>query len=152
MKIINKTLSIVLVILMVNITLIVLWQVFSRFVLNNSSSFTEELSRYHLIWISLLGAAYITGQRLNLAIDLISDKLSNKHRKVNAIVINVFVGIFAFVVMFIGGANLVKMSFELNQVSSSMPLKIGYVYMVLPLSGILIVIYTLVDIFKTNKI
>lgn len=151
MKILNKLLAIVLIVLFINITLIVLWQVVSRFILNNPSSFTEELSRYHLIWISLLGAAYITGQRLNLAIDLISEKLNERSRRLNSILINSFVGIFAFVIMFVGGVNLVKISFELNQVSASMPLKIGYVYLVLPLSGLLITIYSISDIIKPQK-
>lgn len=137
-----------LIILFVNITLIVLWQVFSRFVINRPSSFTEELSRYHLIWISLLGAAYITGQRMNLAIDLLNEKLNNRMKKIIGILIHALVAMFALVVMVIGGINLVKIGLELNQVSASMPLKIGYVYAVLPLSGLLIVYYSFVHILK----
>lgn len=149
MKILNKILEWLLIVLFSNITLIVLWQVISRFILNNPSSFTEELSRYHLIWISLLGAAYITGKGLNLAIDLISDKLSSRALRINQILINTFVGLFAFTIMFIGGVNLVRISFELNQVSASMPLKIGYVYLALPISGLLITIYSVRDIIKS---
>ncbi|MCK4758607.1 MAG: TRAP transporter small permease subunit, partial [Candidatus Aminicenantes bacterium] len=40
----------------------VLWQVFTRFVLRDPSSFTEELARYLLIWVGLLGASYAAGQ------------------------------------------------------------------------------------------
>lgn len=137
--------------MLVNITLIVLWQVFSRFVMNKPSSFTEELSRYHLIWISLLGAAYITGQRLNLAIDLMSEQLSDVWKIKLSVVTHILVALFAFVVMFIGGLNLVKLTLDLNQVSASMPLKIGYIYAVLPLSGALIVYYSVLHIRKLIK-
>ena len=41
----------------------VLWQVFTRFVIRDPSSFTEEAARYMMIWVGLLGSAY-AGVRL----------------------------------------------------------------------------------------
>jgi hypothetical protein len=53
----------------------VLWQVFTRFVIRHPSSYTEELARYLLVWVGLLGAAYASGHKLHLAIDLFSQKM-----------------------------------------------------------------------------
>ena len=52
---IDKILEWTLVVSMSLLVVDVLWQVFSRFILQNPSSFTEELARFLLIWVGLLG-------------------------------------------------------------------------------------------------
>lgn len=39
------------------------WQIFTRFVLNNASSWTEELLRYALTWLTMLGVPYAYRKR-----------------------------------------------------------------------------------------
>ena len=86
----------ILVFIMAGMTLNVLWQVFSRFILQNPSSITEELARYMLIWLGILGASYVAGQKMHLAIDLLSTKLNTKNKSYLEITIQVFVLLFAF--------------------------------------------------------
>lgn len=124
----------------------VLWQVISRFVVGHPSSFTDELAGYLLIWVGLLGAAYATGQKQHLAIDLISKKLSHKKNKRLQTFINMLIIAFAVVVLIIGGTNLVYITFHLNQISSALQIPIGYVYSVIPISGIFIIYYAMNDI------
>ena len=51
-----------LIVIMAAMTINVLWQVFTRFILQNPSSYTEELARYMLIWLGILGAScFIVG-------------------------------------------------------------------------------------------
>ncbi|HRD18591.1 MAG TPA: TRAP transporter small permease subunit, partial [Candidatus Marinimicrobia bacterium] len=69
-KILDNILKWVVVVLMAISVFNVLWQVFTRFILRNPSSYTEELARYLLIWVGLLGAAYAAGNKMHLAIDL----------------------------------------------------------------------------------
>ncbi len=121
----------------------VLWQVTSRFVIGHPSSFTDELAGYLLVWVGLLGAAYATGQKQHLAIDLISRKLTEKQNRRLSVIINSLIIVFALVVLIIGGINLVYMTFHLNQISSALQIKIGYVYLVLPISGAFIIYYAL---------
>ena len=141
-KVIDKILSWVLIILMAVITLNVLWQVFSRFVLQNPSSFTEELARYMLIWIGILGAAYVAGQKLHLAIDLLSTKLKGTSKSSLEIFIQLSIFVFSFFVMVIGGIRLVYITLELNQISAALQIPLGYVYLVLPISGVLMMFYS----------
>ena len=129
----------------------VLWQVASRFLLGHPSSFTDELAGYLLIWVGLLGAAYATGQKQHLAIDLISKKLSEVKRKRLQTFINVLIIAFALVVLIIGGSNLVYITFHLNQISSALQIPVGFVYLVLPISGIFIIYYAINDIALTWK-
>ncbi|HRS91659.1 MAG TPA: TRAP transporter small permease subunit, partial [Candidatus Marinimicrobia bacterium] len=69
-KILDNILKWVVVVLMAISVFNVLWQVFTRFILHHPSSYTEELARYLLIWVGLLGAAYAAGNKMHLAIDL----------------------------------------------------------------------------------
>ncbi|WP_316931840.1 TRAP transporter small permease [Parabacteroides distasonis] len=52
-----------------------LWQVLSRYILVSPSSVTDELAGYLLIWVGLLGAAYVSGKNEHLAIDLLLQHL-----------------------------------------------------------------------------
>lgn len=132
-----------LVLIMAAMTLNVLWQVFSRFILQNPSSYTEELARYMLIWIGLLGASYVSGQKMHLAIDLLSTKLKGKNKSMLEIVIQLFVLLFAFFVMVVGGIRLVQITLTLNQISAALQIPLGYVYTVVPISGSLMVFYSI---------
>lgn len=150
---VDKALSILLIILMAVITLNVLWQVFSRFILNNPSSFTEELARYMLIWIGLVGAGYVAGQKMHLAIDLLVTSLKGKSKSYLEIFIQAAIFLFAFVVMVIGGIRLVSITLYLNQISAALQLQLGYVYLALPVSGLIMMFYNIFFITEeVNKI
>jgi len=137
----DKVLEVTLVVIMGAMVLAVLWQVFSRFILHAPSSYTEELVRFLLIWVSLLGAAYAVSKRLHLAIDYFTLKFKGRQKLFSGLFIDVCVFLFALFVMTVGGLNLVTLTFTLNQVSAALGLKMGYVYLVLPLSGVLILFY-----------
>lgn len=125
----------------------VLWQVFTRFVLRDPSPFTDELARYLLIWVGLLGAAYVTGQRQHLAIDLLPNRLSGRAGRAGhalGVLIEVTVLAFAVGVMVVGGTRLVALTLTLGQTSAALRIPLGYVYTVLPVSGLLIAFYSAV--------
>ena len=119
----------------------VLWQVFTRWVLRSPSAYTDELARYLLIWIGLLGAGYAVGRKLHLAIDLLPASLSGSRALVLAVIIDVLVSGFALAVMVIGGLRLVALTLLLEQTSAALRVPLGYVYLALPLSGALIMFY-----------
>ena len=112
-KNIDTALKWILVVIMAAMTLNVLWQVFSRFILQNPSSFTEELARY-------MGAAYVAGQKMHLAIDLLPTKLKGKSKAYLEIFINIAILVFALTVLVIGGVRLVSITLLLNQISAAM--------------------------------
>jgi len=138
----------VLVFIMAAMTMNVLWQVFTRFILQNPSSFTEELARYMLVWLGILGAAYVAGQKMHLAIDLLSMKLSGLKKSYLEIFIQSTILIFAFFVMVLGGIRLVQITLTLNQISAALQIPLGYVYSVLPISGALMVFYSITFIVE----
>ncbi len=145
---IDKILENILIAFMSILVIDVLWQVLSRYVLASPSSFTDELAGFLLIWVGLLGAAYVAGKQGHLAIDLLVQRSTPVTRKRMMILINVFIALFALLVMIVGGSWLVATRFMFNVDSAALHLPLGYVYSVLPLSGLLILYYSILFIIK----
>jgi len=139
---INKGVGYFLMILMAAIVLDVTWQIITRFIIRHPSSFTEELARFLLIWIGILGSAYAFKTKAHLGIDVLTYKFNGVKRLVIDIVVNSFLFLFALFIMVIGGFHLVNLTFALDQTSAAMGLKMGYIYIVLPLSGLLMILYS----------
>lgn len=139
------------VFLMALIVIDVLWQVFSRYVLKSPSSYTEEIARYLLIWIGVLGAAYASGQQMHLSIDLLSPRLNEKNRIRLRVLINCLVIAFCFFIMVIGGGNLVYIDYILGQSSAALELPLWFVYLIIPASGILVIVYKVNELLNPKK-
>jgi TRAP-type C4-dicarboxylate transport system permease small subunit len=145
----------ILVFIMGAMTVNVLWQVFTRFILQSPSSYTEELARYMLIWIGILGASYVAGQKMHLAIDLLSTKLNKVNKSYLEIIIQICIFLFSLFVMVVGGVRLVQITLTLNQISAALQIPLGYVYTVVPISGALMMFYSftfIMEELKTKKI
>jgi len=148
---VNRIVGVLLTFLMTVIVLDVTWQVFTRFVLRKPSSFTEELAGFLLIWIGLLGGGYAFYTKSHLGIDVLTYKLEGLKKQVVDTLVNSLVFLFAALVMVVGGIRLVGLTFSLNQISPALGIKMGYVYLVIPLTGILIMLYSLVFILEAHK-
>lgn len=150
-KKLDRVLEVFLVILMSVLVVDVLWQVFSRYLLSSPSSFTDELAGFLLIWVGVLGAAYVDGKNEHLAIDILLQKSSPQRQRKLRYLIHSLVLIFALGVMVIGGIILMYTRFVLEVKSAALQLPLGYVYVVLPLSGLIIMFYELLHILELNK-
>ncbi len=149
---IDRGLEMVLSFLMGFMILNVLWQVFSRYVMGAPSSFTEELARYLLIWIGLLGGAYASGKGLHLAMNLFHDKLSAKAKVRLEIILEALIIIFAFAFLIVGGTRLVYLTFYLGQISAALEMPLGFVYLIIPVSGVFFIFYSIDNILiKTSE-
>ena len=147
----DKVLGNFLVLLLAFMVIAVLWQVFTRYALNSASSFTEELARFLFIWIGILGAAYASGQQIHLAIDILPPKINVVNRIRLRIGINILIILFSLIVLVIGGGNLVYINYELGQSSAALNLPLSYVYVVVPISGVLVIGYKINEIIHPNK-
>lgn len=145
---VDRVLAVVLITLMGVAVLNVLWQVFTRWVLADPSSYTEELARYLLIWVGLLGSAYAAGQKMHLAIDILPTKLEGRRRHILEIVIDGFILLFAVFVMIAGGIRLMSLTLLMGQTSAALGVQVGYVYSVIPLTGLLIAFYAVESIWE----
>lgn len=140
---IDNVLGWILSILLAVMVLDVLWGVFTRYIMAEQSSWTDELARFLMIWVGILGAAYASGKNQHIAIDLLPNYLSDKNKiRLNTLV-NVLIILFIIGVFIVGGSRYVYISFKLGQTSPALNLPMGLVYLVLPISGLLIVYYCL---------
>lgn len=145
-KNIDRILEFFLVVLMGSLVLDVVWQVASRFVFKNPSSFTDELATFLLIWVGLAGAAYVKGKNEHLAIDILHTKLSPFQVNRMMIFINFLIIAFSMAIMVTGGIWLVYTRFVTGQLSAALQIPVGYVYMIVPISGLLMAYYAADDI------
>ncbi|WP_235295853.1 TRAP transporter small permease [Portibacter marinus] len=145
---VNRIIEGILIFIFALMVLDVVWQVFSRYVVGQSSSFTEEFARFSLIWLSILGAAYLNGKRAHLSMDYLIKKLEGEALKRRMRMIEILMMLFALIVMVIGGGNLVYITFILGQQSPAMGISLGFIYSIVPISGLLIMFYSIYNISK----
>lgn len=147
----DRILAVFLMILMAAIVVDVTWQVLSRFIVGNPSSVTEEIARFLLIWIGLLGAAYAFRTHAHLGLDLVTSQLPMQKRVLAEVASQMVSFLFAALVMVYGGIKLVSLQLELGQTSAALQVRMGYVYMVIPLAGVLICIYAIDNVFSARE-
>ncbi len=120
------------------------WQVFTRYILQNPSSWSEELVSYLFAWMSLLGASIVVGERGHMNIPIVVERMSDRWRKVFAIFSELVAGAFAAVILVFGGIQITSLA--MGQMTSSLGLPIGVFYIILPISGFINIIYTVLNI------
>ena len=142
-RILDTLLKNALIVLMVAMVAAVSWQVISRYVFASPSSWTEEVARFLLIWIGVLGAAYAFRTGVHLGLDILPKKLTGVSAKVLKLFTLLAVMIFSVSVLISGGGSLVALTWELRQYSAVLGLPIAFVYSVIPTAGVLICLYAI---------
>lgn len=145
-KKVDKVLGWALIVIMSLMVVNVLWQVFSRYITGSPSSYTDELSRYLMIWVGILGAAYVSGRNMHVAIDVIPMRVKPRTQKILYSIVNTFIILFALFALVVGGFRLVYISHTLGQHSPALNMPLAFVYTVLPISGLLIIYYKATDL------
>lgn len=129
----------------------VVWQVISRYVVGKPSTVTDELARYLFMWVALIGAAYTTGLKRHLAIDLMTMKLRGKKKIINELFIQLMIAAFAYIGLVHGGIQLAAKTLATGQVTPALNLQMGYIYFCLPISGALMIFYSAVFAYERVK-
>lgn len=143
---VDAVVQVVLVILMALLVVDVVWQVFTRYVLNSPSTFTDEVARFLLIWVGLLGGAYASGRNAHVAIDLLPGRLRLENRVRLNLFIDALIIVFVSLVLVIGGASVVYQTYATMQLTPTLQIPMAYVYLVGPISGLLVIFYKILDI------
>lgn len=155
MKALNEKIENILAMLCAGIMFLMVldvsWQVFSRFILNNPSSFSEELARFLLIWIGFLGGAYAYRQYAHLGLDIIVSNLDGLKKRVAEGLSNVVCFLFSAIILVYGGMKMVFLTLDLQQLSAALQIKMGYVYLAIPLGGVLMMLFSLERLLYGRK-
>jgi len=138
-----KGLELIVILVVGFLVIDVVWGVFTRYVLQNASSWTEELARMLLIWVALLGASIAFIRKSHLGVDYFVGKLSQRGRTIGKFVVYLLIAAFAAIVLVYGGYRLVSLTLKTSQPSPALNIQWGHVYLALPISGFFIVIFSI---------
>ncbi|MGJ8654668.1 MAG: TRAP transporter small permease [Opitutaceae bacterium] len=130
----------------------VVWGVFSRYVMGEQAKWSEELARFLLIWVALIGAAVAFGEKAHLGVDYFVGKLEPTVRKSTALLSHTVVLFFAVSIFIYGGGRVVYDALLLEQMTPALGWKMGYVYLALPIAGCFMALFTIENIIETLAI
>lgn len=148
LSVLNRIIENLCAVFAIVMTGLVLYQVLARNVLHVSLAEVEEISRYCMVWLGLLGATIGYRTKSHVAVTFLVDKLPSTARKGVEVVINLLVIAFCLILTVYGW----EMISRTIQKSTSMPwLPIKYVMAVVPLSGVISILYSLENIVKVFR-
>lgn len=151
-KSLDKILLAVSVILFIFMTIMGAYQISSRYIFKAPSTISEELISYSFAWMSMLGAAYIFGKKEHMKMVFFIDRLSQRNKKIVNLLTELTIFLFSAFVLVRGGVSITILT--MTQTTPALRIPMGYVYLVIPISGVIICIYSIlniVDIFKNRK-
>ena len=125
------------------------WQVFTRYLLQTPSCWSERLVSYLLAWVTFSGASLVTGERGHMNIPALVERMPEGMKKMFSIFAELIAFAFAAVILVFGGVQITSLA--MGQMTSSLRVAIGIFYIVLPLSGVLNMIYTAINIYDIVK-
>lgn len=123
------------------LVLIVVWQVFSRQVLNAPATWTTSVAQYTFVWVALFGSAWVFSTKDHIAVDFLTRAAKLDDSRAMEVAVNVVIGLFALLVLVWGGIRGVDLTW--GQKVSGLPVSIGVMYLALPVSGVLTVFFAL---------
>lgn len=147
--VLNKILNTLVGISFLAMVILTCWQVFTRYVMKNPSSWSEELVSYLFAWMSLLGASIVVGERGHMNIPIVVERMSPKIKTGLAIFSEIIAFLFAAIILIYGGMQI--SSLAMGQMTSALSVAVGVFYIVLPISGILNMLYAVLNIWDILK-
>ena len=138
-SILNQILNVLAGVSFLAMVALTCWQVFTRYILQHPSS-------YLFAWMALLGSSIVVGERGHMNIPILVDKMGPTAKKALSIIAEIIACLFAGVILVFGGIQITNLA--MGQMTSSLGVAIGIFYIVLPLSGVLNIIYTIINIVE----
>lgn len=122
-----------------------MWQVITRFVIKVPSIWTEEIARATFVYMAMLGAALGVRNSAHFGVTILSDKLKGKVRDLYfRYVINGLI-LICSIFFFIYGWDF-AFTFGMSRVSPTFLWPMAYVFVSIPISAILMVIFSLYNL------
>ena len=146
----NKITAFLSCLIMGIMTVLVTWQVITRFVFNAPSTITEALAKYLFLWLVMVASAYVVGKRDHMNLQIVLHKLSRLNQIRFGIVSEAVIFVFVLAVLGYGGGYIALNA--MNQMDSALPVPVGVVYLALPVGGLLAAVYSLCNLCDFVKL
>lgn len=127
----DTTIDTLVTLILLTLIIVVFIQVFSRYVLNDPKTWTEELARYLFVWLVFTGSAVVFRENRHLSIDYFVSFFPTKVRRIVSVVINVIIAIFIVMALYHSNRLLTITSY---QTSPTLMVPMSWIYLSFPLS------------------
>lgn len=115
--------------LLVMIVVSLFIQVFTRYVMNNSATWTEEFARFCFIWFTMVGSGVVTRRGSHACISILSDRLKGRVKCFHMILVYCVV-IAATFVLAVNAMPVIRNSAD--RLSAALTLPYSYIYIAVP--------------------
>ncbi len=130
-------------------TILTTYQVITRYIFNAPSTWSEELVGYIFAWSTMFGAAAVTGERGHMNIPILVERFNETGQKILNIFAEVIALAFSLVILVYGGITV--SSLAMGQQTSSLGVAVGLFYWVMPVCGVVMVLYSILNIIGIAK-
>lgn len=148
-KVLNRIMNVLAGVSLIAMTALTCWQVFTRYVLNNPSTWSEELVGYLFAWASLFGASLITGERGHMNIPVVVEKMPLGAQKFFGVFGELIAMAFSVIILIYGGYRITLLA--MGQMTSSLGVAVGVFYVAMPVCGVINILYTILNIYDICK-
>ena len=148
-NVLNKILEILGTVTLGIMTVLVVYQVITRYVFNAPSHFSEALSQYLFVWMIMFGSAYVYGSREHLTIDLLKDKFSPKLNMIVEVIANVCLFAFILLVCVYGGWKYTAS--QVNRIDPSLHISMAILYTSVPFTGVITLYYAVYNCISSIR-
>ncbi len=149
-QILDKVLITICVVLFIEMTIVGTYQIVTRYFFNSPSTVSEEIVTYSFTWLAILGAASVFGKRGHLCMTFFSAKFTGKKKAYLDIFSELCVMLTAVSLLIYGG--YIMSSENFSQETASLGISMGLMYGVIPLSGVIICIYSILNLVDIMKV
>lgn len=126
-------------------TVLVTYQVITRYCFNKPSSISETLAQYLFVWMIMFGSAYVFGLREHLDITVLKDRMKPTVRLSVEILTNFTLLAFAVAVMLLGGWKGAMN--QMNTQDAALQIPVGVIYSAVPICGAITLFYAVYNCF-----
>ncbi len=141
----NRLAELIVTALVAAVVATMTWGVFSRFVLHAPLAWSEELSRYLLVWLSFLGASVAFRRGLHMGMDALVNRFPDLARRVLR-TCGLLIVFSVLVVICITGTQLAL--FVAPQRSPALRISMSGPYLAVPVASALMVVHTVADLLN----
>lgn len=141
----NRAAGIIVILVLATLMSAVFVAVFFRYIINYSIVWAEELARYLFVWLTFVGTGLGVGKNIHIGVDLLIKRFPIGVQR--WVEIGVGFGVIAFAVLLIVFG--IKMTaFGMNSRAMIMRIPMGFVYLSVPIGGVIIFGNSLIRIWK----
>ena len=143
-SVLNKALNLLAGLSMAVMVILTTYQVIARYIFNSPSTWSEELVGYLFGWSTLFGATIVSGERGHMNIPILVDRMNPPLRKAFHILWEVVAFAFSAAILVFGGIQVSNLA--MGQQTSSLGVAVGVFYWVMPICGVVILLYSVLNI------